>query len=498
MASRNNKLFRRLLPLVLALVLGGLWLLWLQLHAGDNIDPDAGGPLFPVSADAVTRLEVDLQTRRVILERTATGWQLSGSVSDWPDTALVASLLRSVCGEFTTPVLSGTDRRSGREQFGLGSSSELSLRLTSDDGSQLDLTIGAVNRLSERFHAAGAGRSGVFTMSPELVGRLVALPDAVRLRRMWPSFSWANVDSLVIQRTSRAAPDHFAKAADGSWWLRESADGDRRLGVIAREYEELYGGRRREADSDFWWRVSDRAVVNLLFQLGETAVKEFDPEPVTEAKLKEMGLSPPTVQVRIDRNDIQARYEVAIGSQMERDRMAAIRNDFDNILLVTIATRDILLSPLASFLETGALPFLMATADSFSLRRDDRPPLFAWWNGEAWQLRSPNRTPNPDGQVLDENLLADLVVYLDRLELEQVLPPLAPAEPPNLAYQVDLTAWLPPAEAGGDPQQQQFSCGLIPYTSRAVLYFPADGMYLQVPKGIHHTLRSIFLALNIE
>jgi len=398
-----------------------------------------------VAVAAVTRLEVDLQGRQVLLERTTAGWQLSGMVCDWPDSALVFTLLQALCGEMASPVLTGTERRGERERFGLGSRSELAVRLIVDDGSELELTIGAVNPLNERFHAAGAGRSGVFTISPDVVGRLVALPDAVRLWRLWPTFSWADVDSLVIQRTSRITPDHFAKAADGSWWLREPADGDRRLGSVARDYESLYGGRRREVDGVFWWRASDRAIVNLLFRLGETAVKEFDPDPVTEVKLKEVGLSPPTVQVRVDRTDMEARYEVAIGSQLDRDRMAATRNDFDNILLITIATRDLLLSPLASYLETGALPFLMAHADSFTLRRDDRQPLFAWWNGEAWQVRAPNRNPNPDGQVLDENLLADLVVYLDRLELERVLPSLAPAEPPNLAYQVDLTAWLPPS-----------------------------------------------------
>jgi hypothetical protein len=327
-----------------------------------------------------------------------------------------------------------------------------------------------------------------------LVQWLAELPDGVRARRFWPFFDYAAAETFAVWPVGHEEPDLFVRDADHSWWLRQPAEGIRRLGRLLPTYSEYYEGRRRDSGGVTWWRASDRALLNLLFKLGETLVMEFGPAPATTEQLEAFGLRPPTVSVRVVLADGRVR-SAAVGHEIDRNRMVATRQDVLNVLEVTNETRADLLSPLADYLDMSALPFRMATADSFVLQRNDRPPLHVRYREGEWRTHRGDSTPAAGHQVSDEELLGDIVVYLDRLSFLAALPPRPEENPLQPGYRVILRAWF---SAEGTVRQRDVVFGRLPGDDGVGAYFPADGRYLHVPAEILTTLRSLFYALEAD
>lgn len=491
-----NRLRRRFPPgllLVTVLVLvAAVWLLVLERGGEQEVDPDTGAPLLPFPATAITRLVVTQPAGEVRLEATARGWELSGLAVDLVDPTLVAHLLQSLRGEFTGTVLPGTQDRSARNRYGIEPDARLRVRVVGTDSRTIALAIGAGNPVNGRYYAAGAGRSGVFTVSPELVERLAGLPNSIRLRRLLPPFEQAAVETVAIGRPGRVSPDLFVRADDGHWWLRQPTDGRRRLGTIAREYDTYYGDRRRELSGQSWWLASDRALTHLVYLLDETGVREFRPGPAIPESLQAAGLAPPTVTVRLVLGGGGQDLRMACGAAFGQGRMAASRQDLPNVLLVTDESREELLAPLSRFLETGALPFTLAVADSFQLRRNDVPPLFAHRTGENWRARLPERSAEQADRIKDEDLLGDLVVYLDRLSCLEVLPPRPGEIPLAPGYRIEMSVWL--REVDG-VSRTELVFGYLRDSNDVAVYFPDGGKWLRVPNFILSTLRTMFFAL---
>jgi hypothetical protein len=371
----------------------------------------------------------------------------------------------------------------------------LQLIVEDKQNQRIALTIGQRNPLSDRYYASGAGRSGVFTVSSSLVDALQSLPEWIRLRRLWPVFARARVETFTVAQPALPAADVFLRSGDGLWWLVEPPDGLRRLGGIAPRYDRHYGDRRRQAAGQVLWRASDRKLEGLLFKLTDTPVKAFGLLQAPDDSLRAVGLKPPLVSVSLALAAGGPRLTADFGYQTKADRMAALRGGQPNLLEVTTFARDDLLAPLAQFLDASVLPFTLALADSFLLRQDGAAPLRVYRSPQGWQTTlSPRVAPYTSVQEAT-NLLHDLVVYLDRLEIETVLPPVLEGTPLSAGYRYALTAWLPSADG---PQKFVVQFGHVEDSRQPAAYFPADGKLLGIPGSILVTLRSMSNALGFD
>jgi hypothetical protein len=361
----------------------------------------------------------------------------------------------------------------------------------------VDITLGSLNPVSGRVYAAGAGRSGVFTVSPELAQQLDGLPDSVRLLTLWPTFSRAGVETLEIAHGGPGSHDLFVRR-DGDWWLREPRNDPRRLGIVAPEYEQLYGDRRVELDGVAWWRASERAIANLLHQLNLTKVHEFGPAPAPPESLRAAGLDPYTVAVRLGGPGVGPAQQATMGGSRGPGAMAATRAGLPNILAVSEDARELLLAPLVEFVDNDALPFAPALADSFFLATSDLPPLRIRRGSAGWEVERPGTAPErgaprSPGVVADSDLIADLIYHLDHLQIQWPLPPETGAEPFRGGYVVTLRFWLP-----GEPvaSPREVLCGRLDQSGAVGFWFPAGGRLLRVHRDILNTLRALCYALQ--
>jgi hypothetical protein len=229
---------------------------------------------------------------------------------------------------------------------------------------------------------------------------------------------------------------------------------------------------------------------NLLFLLGDTSVREFRLDHAPTESLRTAGLLPPTVAVTAVLRD-GTRYAAAFGHELERARMLAVRDGRDHLLAVTGGARDRLLAPLARYLETGALPFAMATADSFEISRSGGEPLRARRDGRSWLptgAAAESQLPAEDAA----NLLGDMVVYFDRLELLEALPPDRDDSALGSGYRATVTVWL----SGGDGRPRTLRFGPLPGRDGVALHVPESGRLLVVDANILVTMRSVLTAFG--
>ncbi len=492
---KSNSFPRGVVPLLVMLAVALIWLLVLQL--GHGVDLDAGAALAPFPGTELASLDLSVRGRSLVLRWEPAGWRLQGVMSDLADSVRAEALAGAVCGEFTGPVLPGSQDAVSSAEYGLAGADALRLQLAARDGRQVDVILGSRNPVSGRVYAAGARRSGVFTVSPELAQQLDGLPDSVRLLTLWPTFSRAGVETLEIAHGGPESSDLFVRR-DGVWWLREPRNDRRRLGIVAPEYERIYGDRRVELDGVAWWRASERTIVNLLHQLNLTKVHEFGPSPAPPESLRAAGLDPYTVAVRLGGPGVGPAQQATIGGSQGPGAMAATRAGLPNILAVSEDARELLLAPLVEFVDNDALPFAPALADSFVLATSDLPPLRIRRGSAGWEVERPGTAPEraaprSPGVVADSDLIADLIYHLDHLQIQWPLPPETGAEPFRGGYVVTLRFWLP-----GEPvaTPREVLCGRLDKSGAVGFWFPPGGRLLRVHRDILNTLRALCYALQ--
>jgi hypothetical protein len=497
-AARRPPLSRSVwLLLILIMLLGGWWLA-VELTGRSGADLDSGGPLLPFPAATISELRVSSPTGAVALTQEPDGWWLSGRCVDLADSTRVTELLQSIAAEFTSAVLSGRVDTLLLRDYALLPEPLLSLHVRGAHGRMVDLSIGAINPVSGRQYALGAGRQGVFTISTSLIDRLRGLPDDVRLRRLWPRFAWTTAETLRLDHPA-AGDVLLARNPAGHWWLREPSGGSLGLGRLVRDYDRYYGDRLRREGGTTWWRASDAALSTFIFMLGDTHVAGFGPAPADSAQLAAAGLSPPTAGAEIILADGQ-RWRAAFGQESEKGELTATRFGLPNILRVTGEIAPVMMGPLWQLMETGVLPFALAEADSFWLLRPDVPSLRVERRGEGWRVERVIATGPPAGPLepVEESvahrvgeLIGDVVVYLDRLRIEEVRPPRPDQNPLTAGYRITLKAWL-----NGRPEAREVVFGLLPGGAGNGAWFPADGKWLIIPSDAVGTLRSLFAALG--
>jgi hypothetical protein len=492
---RSGSIPRGVVPLLALLAVALIWLLVLEL--GHGVDLDAGAALAPFPGTELASLDLSVRERSLVLRWEPVGWRLQGVVNDLADSSRAEALAGAVCGEFTGPVLPGSQDEVSSAEYGLAGADALRMQLAARDGRQVDVSLGSRNPVSGRVYAAGAGRSGVFTVSPELAQQLDGLPDSVRLLTLWPTFNRAGVETLAIARGGSQSSDLFVRR-DGLWWVREPANDLRRLGIVAPEYERIYGDRRVELDGVAWWRASERTIINLLHMLNLTKVREFGPAPAPAESLRAAGLNPYTVAVRLGGPGIGPAQRATFGGPRGRGAMAATRAGLPNLLAVSEDARELLLAPLVEFVDNDALPFAPALADSFVLASSDLPPLRIRRGSEGWEVERPGTSPRSTaarqpGVVADADLITDLIYHLDHLEIQWPLPPETGAEPFRGGYVVTMRFWMP-----GEPvaTPREVLCGRLDQSGAVGFWFPAGGRLLRVHRDILNTLRSLCFALQ--
>ncbi len=465
------------LPLLLLTAAAAVWLL---LDRGGR---PAGGEAtllgLPPSAEVV-ELSVRSAASLVVLRREEGRWDLAGDLRDLVDQAEAAALVERVRLTDAVPV---PEAAPGAE-YGL-ERPLLLLTATDAEGRSAEVRIGDLNPVARR-HYATAADGRIVTVPADLVGSLAALPGPLRLRRLWPAFAAAEVETLRLISPGLPGPDLLARDAGGRWWLREPADGARRLPPAALQYRLIYGDRTVERDGVTWWRADDLAPEVLLDRLEASVVDDFGPADAPPDSLRAAGLRPPTVAVAAVVGGRTLR--AAFGRELPRGDAYATRQGLPNLLRVSREPRTAALVPLAAYLDLLALDFPVAAADSLRLERQDAAPITIRRRGSGWSV------PGAADPADAADLAADLVHHLDRLRLQEPLPPEVGGRSLTPQHLTTVRVWLPDDVAGGGGQRL-VRLGYLP-GDRAALHEPTTGRLLLVPQQIMVTLRSVITGLE--
>ncbi len=485
----------QVLSVTVAVALGA----WLWMWSGDD---DAGrgvqgGPLFEFTGDEVVSLEIRRPDGVSTLERRGEGWTLTGLVTDLVDPERLEPVLAQIVGGHGDPVIAGTEPDERRYGFGGDDSLELVFHLA--DGQRRRLALGDANPVTERVYASGAGRSAVFAVGGGLYAAAARLPDSVRLPRLLPELSLADLDSLhVARRGDDALP--FARLDDGRWWLRPPGGLESLVGK-ASLYHERYQDRRRDDHGAAWVLADVRRLRNLVFRATDTDVVAFPvPGQDSPAALAEAGLAPPyRGTVLFARGAETWRLDFGEEQVDERSFVPVLRR---GTLVVTRGEAlHPLEGPLSGFLDLGALSFRTEDADSLWIDEPNRPLL---WGTKAadqqarrrerqsvWDAVIPPGWNLTFGPETTANHLADIQTHLDRLECLEVMHPVMGS--PLLPEQ----RWrVRAAYAGG--RLAEVWLGRLATDGRAAAWDPSDGKVVTVPEEILLTLRNLRGDLRAE
>lgn len=490
---------RSLLPLVVLLAVAGGWLLLdgrgrpTDGDAEASRDPDgAGVRLVPFEPADIALIEVERTAGVLAFSRDVAGaWRFTRGCDDRADDAAATELAGIIVETSALSLLAETATGEEAARFGLSGDDAVTLRVTARDGRTAACTVGLRNPVRAACYALVAGRPGTWTVPYTLRVRLLSLPDIVRLRRLWPGFAPATVETLALRPAGAVAPDLFARDGAGAWWLRVPVDGSARAGTVFAAYARLYGDRETRRDGTAWWRAQDRAVDNLTFQLGQIDVKLFGAREAPAETLRAAGLLPAPLSVRVALRGGET-LRVAFGHPDGDGNQFALRDGRSHLLRVGAAVAGVAATPLADFLRTDALPFALSGTDSFTLKDAGRATVRAWRRDSVW---STSLVPLSGAGPSAADLVKDLLVTLDRLPIVRPLPPV-PAGRDPLARESrfvltvwragrsvpDLEAHFGRMEAGGDAA-----------SAPAALWMPATGQLLVVPAEIVFSLRALFL-----
>ena len=499
MPRGSSILPRSLLPLAVLLAVAGGWLL-LDVR-GRPTDGGAEAPrgpggdgvrLVPFAPADIALIAVDRADGAFALARGAAGdWRFTRGCDDRADDAAATELAGIMAETSASSLLPETAAGEAAAGFGLSGDDVVTLRVTARDGRTAACTVGWRNPVRGACYALIDGRSGTWTVPYTLRVRLLSLPDIVRLRRVWPDFVPATVETLALRPAGAAAPDLFARDGAGAWWLRVPADGNARAGAVFAAYARLYDDRETRRDGADWWRAKDRALDDLTFQLGQTDVKLFGAREAPAETLQAAGLLPAPLAVRIALRGGET-LRVAFGGAVGDGDLFALRDGRPNLLRVGANIGGVAAAPLADFLCTDALPFALARADSFTLEHAGHAPVRARRRDEAW---STSLVSPPGAGPSAADLVKDLVMTLDRLPIVRPLPP-APAGRDPLAGEnrFALTVWRDGRPAP-DPAVHfgRLAAGGDAAAPEAAIWIPAIGRLLVVPGEIVTSLLALFL-----
>lgn len=489
---------RSVLPLGALLLLAGIWYLAVE-RPRSGPAAGAGGPLLPFPAADLIRLEVRHATADLVeLARDAPGglWRLEGAEGDWVDPESMTGLIDGLGAEMAGPVLAEDEAPLSRSELGL-TFPAVELMAAAGDGRRLELAIGARNPVLELHYAQGGGRPGVFLVTPRLVRLLSNLPDGVRLLTLFPRFDSAAIETVAVRPTGAKTWDVFARDSTGAWWLRAPAgeEGRRRSGTVHAAYQRLYNDRRRDEGGEggaVWWRAQDRVLRGLIFEAGLTNVHAFGPRRAPAETLAAHGLLPRPLTVRLAGAAGRPLLRAELGAPLAATgQTPALRDGRPHVLIVSRELRVAASQPLAEWLDLDALPWEMAQADSFRVRRAGLPEVGAWRSPEGWRLRRPSAAEGAAARA--GAALGDLVHYLDMMPIIAPLPPVAPGASPLLeAQRIAIDVW-----AAGEKAPRRVEIGLLEDRADAAAHFPDDGKLLAVPREIVTTIRSMFAAVGI-
>lgn len=434
-------------------------------------------PLLTASPADIVGIEVRKLEGESRLARTPAGWQLTGVVADHVDSARVVPLLRSLAAATAGPEIPGADPDDNR--FGFAGEQAVELLLTFRDQPAVRLGMGARNPVTGHVYARGAGRAGVFVVAGPLLDLWTTVPDAVRLRRLLPSFPRAAVDTVRILARGAAEPLLIARA-EGRWWLRRDASS---LGTRVARYQEFYADRRRVDAAGTWIQGGDRPLSSLIYEVSETPLTEFAATGTGSSFGVTVGLDPPyrAIELMLAGGE---RHRIELGELQADDRVWARRGTS------IVATQPVALrtaeSPYADFADLGAFSFAFARADSFSL--DGLLTGVADPDSAGrWLAHDPAGKPLAVAPRDAGNLLADMQVAFDRLPALEVLPPAA-ADPLQAAERYTVTAWLP----GG--RRHDLALGRL-QDGRPAVWDHADGKVLVVAQEVLISMRAVRLSL---
>lgn len=499
MASRESALPRSFW-LLLAL-LGAAVAALVVSQALQRGAPEAGAEarLLPgLDAARVTALALARDGGELVLRRGEGGWRFAAGFADRADSAAAAALVRDLCEAPALPLLPDGGEGDDGASLGLEGPRALRLRLEVAGGPPAQVVLGLPNPVRELCYARVEGRAGVWGVSPRLRERFEALPDAARLRRLWPRFAPTDVETMA-RRAGAGPADLFARDAQGRWWLRAPVGGAAVAGAPFAAYSARYADRVVRRDGADWWRACDRAVDELLFKVGEVPVSSFGRRDAPPETLRAAGLAPPVASLHAVLRGGQT-FAAACGGDALTGHVFALRDGLPHLLRVGGAFAEPLATPVSGLVNADAVDFALALADSIRLQRGDRPPVRAHREGKIWHVAG---RPNGPIRPTPGDLVSDLCLTIDRLPFLAVLPPAARREEALApANRFVLSVWGPGGPAAG--RTVEFAPlapgpGREPAVAAAAVagaWFPQDGRLLGVDRELLVTLRNLFLVLE--
>ena len=500
MARVSDRIPRAVWPLLVLLLVAVAVLFWLKRRGPDD-NLVLGGPLFPVAAESIdgfilTRLEGQYR-----FDREPSGyWTLSGAVSDYLDQDRVQRFVADLAGARGGRLLPGTEVEDPRYEF----NGEEALRLTvlTDTGDRLRLALGTVNPVTEQYYASGAGRPATFSVGPAFRNLVAELPMSLQTTVLLPLASREAVQDVVLDIGNRR---FVLQRRSQRWWIRQRGADAPDLGPLCRQYQAVYDDRRRRDEEGLWYEADWIRVDGLIYQLSGTIVDRFPPPAEAGLLRHDWGLDHPYWRVVMQgpgldpdpRSSTPDQLELALGAATDSKQVPVARRDA--VLLVNTSALRLLKACPEVLARVNALPFRMATADSFRLDGTEGPVIWARPTSDGWRS-----VPPPGyafGQVTQRTgkEAEELVRSLDRTEILQVLPPVADRRVLADRQRLRLTVWSTDPASGaqrrfqvefGYLQADRLPAGteLVDYPDDRVppvgVWSPVGGRLLQIPGHI--------------
>jgi hypothetical protein len=427
-------------------------------------DLTLGGKLFSVSADRIDGLLLTRGGAQYRLDRNENGyWVLSGGVSDFLDQGSVARLLTSLTSATGGRLLPGSDPEDRRYEF--NAPGALRLTVFADDGTAEKLAIGAQNPVTEAYYGSGAGRPACFPVAAGLRELLAGLPASLQLKTLLPGLARGSVTAIEVWRGEQL---DLLENHDGRWWLRTPEAGALALGPWYRDYTARYSDRSKTHDGVTWVLADDQAARLIIYECSQVLVKEILPPGDAARRRDELGLDQPWRRVRLTGQSINPdpsagspdQLELAFGQAVNEKRVPAERRG--NVLLTEPEAINTLGEPVAELLNTRALDFLVALADSMSLEREGKQQLRAHRDktpalpGERFKERPVDfwltDLPAAPTDIMDERARhgrsQNLLTNLDRTPILRLLPPTDESAVLQDRERVRVTLWFPEGPGG--------------------------------------------------
>lgn len=476
--------------------------LWSTRSAPRGGPGTLGGPLLPPSSSPIDALLVNVRGQSYRFDRLPGGaWTLGGALTDDVDQRAMTALVDTLRAASGGPLLPGTVPGDRRYEFNGPDGLQVVVRRA--DGTTVDFALGVVNPVTGARYATGAGRRFCFTVPMWLRDRLAALPDVVRARSLVPG-----LDPLAVARVTIGgdAATRTLVRRDGIWWLAAPADPST-LGPLATRYQTLYGDRRRQDADGVWYLASTAAVRRLIYEAGQTVIRELPPPAQAVELAARWQLDPPWATVTMSGarlrphlagapGGLDTTATVDFGPPLDATRAPAAR--YGHVLVVDREAVETLLQPPSALLNLGALPVPALSADLVEVEWEGQPRLRGARRGQpddndgrrAWLTELPAAEGWSGLEADRHGLVRDLVVNLERQQITEVLPPRREPSPLRENGLVILTLTF---GTGADASRYQRQIGWLrepTAAARAAVWDPQTGQLLGIPDDLPVSMRN--------